>query len=116
MGSIDASTSIGTPKSSGDFNLVVSQIVMGQDTAFSTNLADDSIRDLALIKSVGTPLGDKAESPRKVDTLNCVTFFEKNTIRCEYMRPVRAVEKQRAEFWELLLYQLKLDRRCMCLR
>jgi hypothetical protein len=106
VGGIDLSTSIGTLKSPGDLNLIINQIVMGHDTAFSTNLADDSIRDLAVIKSAGTPLSDKAESPRKVDALNCIAFLEKNTIWCEYTRPIRVVEKQRAIFWKLLLHEL----------
>ena len=93
MGSIDLLTSIGTLKSSGHLNLVISQILMGHDATFSTNLANDSISDLAAIKCVGTLLRDNTKSRRKVDSLNCVAFLEKNTIRCEYMRPIRVVEK-----------------------
>ncbi len=74
MGSIDLSTSVGSLKSSGDLNLVISQILMGNDATFVTNLADDSVSNFALIKCVGTPLSDKAECPGKIDTLNCVAF------------------------------------------
>ena len=94
MGSIDLLTTIGALKSPGDLDLVISQILIVHDTPFSTNHVDDSISDLAVIKSVGTLLGDSAKSPRKVGSPNCVTFFEKNTILCEYMRPIRVVEKQ----------------------
>jgi hypothetical protein len=94
VGSIDLLTTIGTLKSPGDLDLVISQILVVHDTPFSTNHVDDSISDLAVIKSVGTLLGDNAKSPRKVGSQNCVAFLEKNTIWCEYMRPIRVVEKK----------------------
>ena len=88
MRSIDLSTAVGTLESSRDLNLIVGQIVMSHDATFGTNLANDSVGNLALVKSIGSSIRNKSKSSRKINILNYVAFLEQDTTRREYMGPV----------------------------